>query len=89
MSLKDEFRLYSDPLDKWAFALGMWFEIAEELDYRGVKVPKEWDYEAGLVSLSSDFQFIHDEGKEELIHFGNVLCRLVRHYGRVEGVRRG
>ncbi len=71
-------------LDPWGHAMGAWFDAASELWWRGVWIPPHWQYNPGAATDprdpdSSFFEAVENVDSEELLLFGELLCRYTRY----------
>lgn len=77
---KSELRMNDYKGDKWAVAMGAFFDVASHLYEKG-NVPSEWDFSVGaagnhIETESSFYFFLENLTYEELIQIGNFLHRL-------------
>ena len=64
--------------DPWGTAMSWWFSVAGELHFnRNVECPSHWEHRAGMGpdEDSWPFETIKNESTEDLVRFGNILCR--------------
>lgn len=82
MDTKAEFKQFRDASDPWGSSIGLLFQIAAELWWRG-ECPGHWDYSPSMASDPREpddwyFDLIERETTDDLVAFGDVLERHVR-----------
>lgn len=79
--LKTQLMMGFDPGDRWGSAMGMFFDVTEELDRRGADIPPAWGYRCGALGVGEpetyDAEVITElnPDDEDLLRLGNVLHR--------------
>lgn len=75
---KNEFRLISS--DTWGDAMDAWFEIAGQMNKRGLYIPANWEYRPGMGSDGTEpesywYELFEIASDELLIKIGDFLFR--------------
>jgi len=79
--IKTEYKLMRDRGDPWGSAMGAWFDLAAELEYRYGETPSEWQYVPPATAGdpreedSAYFDLFQDASREALVQLGNLLSR--------------
>ena len=81
--LRSEFRLTYDGGDAWGHVMHWWFTIADDLYFRGVPLPPDWEFRPSPMGRANDpddyaagmMQFISDH---DALAFGKTLARYAR-----------
>jgi len=82
----NEYRFVGDDGDPWGSSMDLFFEVAGEMWERGLDIPVEWNYRAGLSTKDEEsywFKLTKGLNDADLTRLGKFLHRyvglLVRH----------
>ena len=77
--MKFELMMGWDSGDRWGSAMGLFFDVAEELDRRDEDIPAEWGYRAGALGVgdpeSFEAEILTDADSDDILRLGRVLHR--------------
>ena len=94
--LKRQYKLESDSYDPWGSCMGAFFQLADEMERRGIDHPAEWKYRPGAMGPGDPAEWTEDDEPafgwecvhatdEALKSFGALLhryCGLLEGSGR-------